>query len=172
MSPSHRTALACAAAVILLVPGMAAAQTCLISGPSNFCGASTQLCGPVGAAEYQWTGPGIVGATNGQCVTVSAPGTYSLRLFDADNGLWSAPCTRTLSQTGGPLASIDGPGSVCGSQTITLCGPSGSFSYAWSGPGGFQSSASCLPKSRVPSEWRVSSAVPRANSAFPRARPR
>jgi hypothetical protein len=74
---------------------IARAQDCSITGPATTCGSAVELCATAGDFEYEWTGPnGFTAQT--QCISVSEPGTYSVRLFDFINGLWFAPCSHTL----------------------------------------------------------------------------
>lgn len=117
---------------------------CSITGPSSTCGLPVQLCGPTGGFDYEWTGPNGFSATT-RCVNVSDQGTYSLRLFDYNNGIWFGPCTHVLSAGGSaPACQITGPTSVCSGTSADLCGPDGSFTYAWTGPNGFASSMRCV----------------------------
>jgi flagellar hook capping protein FlgD len=116
---------------------------CPITGPNSVCAGPATLCAPSGPYEYQWTGPS--GFYDGsQCITVSVPGTYTLTMWDGNTGLWTEPCSRTLVGPGSTACSIDGPTTGCAGQTVSLCGPSGAFTYAWTGPGGFTSSAACV----------------------------
>ena len=79
---------------IIGTPG--SAPTCEISGPDSVCaGASVEWCGPSGDITYLWTGPGGFFAGT-SCVSVSAPGTYSLVVTDRVSGAAAEPCTRTL----------------------------------------------------------------------------
>lgn len=106
-------------------------------------GGSTMLCAGNGDA-WQWTGPGGFSATD-MCVTVTVNGLYSLRTFDAASGTWSEPCTQQVgAPPTGPSCSIDGVDSVCAGSGAHWCGPAGSYSYAWSGPGGFGATTQCV----------------------------
>jgi hypothetical protein len=80
------------------------------------------------------------------CVTVTLPGTYTLRVFDAATGLWSDPCSQQFGDPppAGPACAISGPDSVCAGSSAHWCGPEGNFAYAWSGPGGFGASTACV----------------------------
>lgn len=137
-----RLVVAVALFACAVLPSAALSQ-CSISGPNSLCGGSAQLCAPAGT-ETQWTGPNGF-TSNASCITASVPGTYTLRVFDNINGLWSAPCSHTLTAgSGAPTASISGPSSGCTGSTAELCGPTGDFTYAWSGPAGFQASTACV----------------------------
>jgi hypothetical protein len=120
-----------------------AQSQCAITGPSSTCGVPVQLCGPVGDFEYQWTGPNMFQAST-QCISVSEPGTYTLRLFDMNNGLWEAPCSHTLASGTSGSCQISGPTTGCSGSPVELCGPDGNLTYAWSGPGGFSASTRCV----------------------------
>ncbi len=87
-----------AVAVVVLsaaAPAIARAQ-CTVMGPDTLCaGQSVQLCGQSGPNEWTWTGPGGEALGVERCITVTAPGTYTLRQFDGDNGLfWT--CEKTV----------------------------------------------------------------------------
>ena len=101
------------------------------------------LCADSGDA-WEWAGPGGFTSTD-MCVTASAPGTYTLRVYDSASGQWSAPCSQTVgSPPPGPSCSIAGVDSVCAGSNVPWCGPAGNYDYAWSGPGGFTASAVCV----------------------------
>jgi hypothetical protein len=104
---------------------------------------TAMLCAGAGDA-WQWSGPNGFTATD-MCVTVSLPGTYTLRVFDAASSTWSEPCSQLFgTPPAGPSCSISGPDSVCAGSTAQLCGPTGTFAYAWSGPGGFTATTACV----------------------------
>lgn len=130
--------------VVLGVLTMAAQgfAQCSVSGPSAVCpGSPAVLCASPGV-EFHWTGPnGFTGST--QCVTVTAPGTYSVRAFDGMNGLWFT-CAATLGSGTAPATpTITGPTSACEGETVQLCGPTGTWTYAWTGPDGYTASTAC-----------------------------
>ena len=88
--------------------------------------------------SYSWSGPGIVGSSSGQSVTVNAAGAYTVVV--TDNG----GCTGTgnVTVTTGSAISVTvnpGSGQVCGGSTVTFTAtPSGGtapYTYSWSGPG-------------------------------------
>ena len=90
--------------------------------------------------SFLWTGPGF--SSNLQNVPVSQPGTYSVVATNPSNGCSRAAQTVVLSDNTPPAAnsSADGP-LTCADTLVQLTGsPSGNFSYAWTGPGGFTSS--------------------------------
>ena len=106
-------------------------------------GGSTMLCAGSGDG-WEWTGPNGFTGTD-MCVTVTTPGTYSLRVFDAASGTWSEPCTQLVGNPPtGPSCSIAGADSVCAGSSVRWCGPTGDYRYAWTGPGGFGATTSCV----------------------------
>lgn len=121
--------------------GGAMAQ-CRIDGPTQICaGSPVQLCSAFGT-EWQWTGPNGFRAST-RCVTASAPGLYEVRAFDDQNGLWFS-CNTTLTAGAAPAPpAISGPATGCSGQSVSLCGPTGSWTYAWTGPGGFAANTAC-----------------------------
>ena len=63
----------------------------------------------------------------------------------ASTGTWSDPCTQQVgTPPTGPSCSISGVDSVCAGSSVHLCGPTGSYAYAWTGPGGFGATTSCV----------------------------
>jgi len=126
-------------------PTIARAQ-CTVVGPDTLCtGQSVELCGQSGPNEWTWTGPAGEALGNERCITVSAPGTYTLRQFDGDNGLFFT-CQRTLV-----AASCDPPpppppsGAACPRSAAwwwRQCRASGSGSPTLS-PSAFASLAAC-----------------------------
>lgn len=111
-----------------------------------------ELCA-VGGNEFQWSGPGGFTASTA-CVTVSQPGTYTLRIFDGMNGLWGPPCSYSFTDVPPPLCPITGPDSVCAGSTVTWCAPSGNYQYNWVGPNGSMGSGACIVLSE-PGEYTI-----------------
>jgi hypothetical protein len=106
------------------------------------------LCG-VGGTDWRWSGPAGFSATS-QCVAAPAAGTYTLRVWDGMNGLWSAPCTYAVTGSEqGPMGAITGADSVCAGSIATWCAPAGNLGYAWSGPFGFSGSTACVDVSEA-----------------------
>jgi len=104
---------------------------------------SAMLCAGAGDA-WEWSGPGGFSATD-MCVTVTTPGTYTLRVFDAASNTWSEPCSQLFGNPPtGPACSIEGADSVCAGSSTRWCGPTGNYLYAWSGPGGFGATTACV----------------------------
>ena len=111
------------------------------SAPSICSGQSAVLTANVSGGTapytYSWSGPGIVGANNTQTITVTAVGTYTVTVTDA-NG-----CTGSQSVVVGySNISVDiNPPTpeICAGEEIDLTAtPSGGtapFTYGWTGPG-------------------------------------
>jgi hypothetical protein len=137
----RRVLIAIAACALIATRAQDAFGQCSIT--TIDVGGSTMLCAGNGDA-WQWTGPGGFTATD-MCVTVTAPGTYTLRVFDAASSTWGDPCSQQLgTPPTGPSCSINGPDSVCAGSSAHWCGPAGSYSYAWAGPGGFSATTACV----------------------------
>jgi len=101
---------------------------CAVSGPTTICpGQSAELCGPEGSGlTYSWS----TGATT-RCITIDAGGTYTLTVSGGKCG--TATCSKTVTESAGPVCSISGPSTLCPGQTAELCGPDGAgFTYTWS----------------------------------------
>ena len=106
-------------------------------------GGSTMLCAGNGDG-WLWSGPGGFTSTD-MCVTVTAPGTYTLSVFDAASGTWGDPCSQLVGDPPtGPSCSIDGVDSVCAGSSAHWCAPVGNYQYAWSGPSGFGATSQCV----------------------------
>jgi uncharacterized repeat protein (TIGR01451 family) len=104
--------------------------TCSIDAPdTQVCpGETVQICGPEGNFSWAWSN----GATT-RCITVGA-GTYSLVITDLASGCVSTnQCSVTIVENPRPVCSIEAQDtSVCPGETVQICGPEGSFTYAWS----------------------------------------
>jgi hypothetical protein len=142
------TALVAVLGIALLAPE--AASQCTMS--QRVMDGGYLLCA-VGGSEWDWTGPdGFTAATI--CVNVTTPGTYTVRVFDGFNGLWSAPCSFTFSSIPtSPQCAISGPDSVCTGATVAWCAPTGNFSYDWTGPDGFTASTACVDLGAAGDYW-------------------
>ncbi|GDX52628.1 hypothetical protein LBMAG27_16750 [Bacteroidota bacterium] len=98
--------------------------TCSISGGNNFCqGQSSQMC-VTSASSYSWSN----GAST-QCITVTAGGTYSVTVTNA-NGCTSS-CSKTVEAYALPTCNITG-NNFCVGQSSQLCAGAGMASYSWS----------------------------------------
>lgn len=130
-----------ALAAIVMIASLAtdAASQCSITHTVVLDGGD-RLCA-VGGSEWEWSGPGGFTA-NTECVAVSTSGTYTLRVFDGLNGIWSAPCSYSFAPA--PVCPISGPDSVCAGATVTWCAPAGYAQYNWIGMNGPFSQAQCV----------------------------
>lgn len=93
-----------------------------------------------GGVNYSWSGPGLI--SNQQNPTIAAAalnnnGNFVLTVTDANNCVNSVTAAIVINAL--PNASATGL-SLCENSSGTL-NANGGFSYAWSGPGGFSSSA-------------------------------
>lgn len=102
---------------------------CTITGNGAICaGQSTQLCVPAGAAAYLWS----TGATT-NCITVTAAGTYSVIITNANGCTSTCSKTVTVNQGVPAVCTITGNSSLCIGQTAQLCAPYGyNYTYVWS----------------------------------------
>jgi len=147
----RRALILVTACVLLAVRAPAAFGQCSIS-TLEINGVVT-LCADTGDA-WEWSGPGGF-TSNAFCIDALTDGVYTLRIFDAATSTWSAPCSTTVGNPPtGPSCSITGPDSVCADATVTWCGPSGDLDYAWSGPGGWTATTSCVALS-VPGTYTL-----------------
>jgi hypothetical protein len=132
-------------ALLLSLPRLVAAQQCDITGPSALCGGTINLCGPADAIAWEWLFPdGSMEVT--QCIDVTVPGLYQLHTFDLNTGDWGPWCQHPVSSNS-PAPTIDGPDGGCAGQSVSLCGPTGSYEYQWSCPGGSTASTACFTAS-------------------------
>src|SRR6185436_5710508 len=87
-------------------------------------------------STFVWSSPGIVGSNTGTCVTVNAPGTYSVIATKTSSG-----CTQTCSIL--VTQDISTPGLVCGAganltcttTSASICATATASTFVWSGPG-------------------------------------
>jgi len=120
--------------------------SCSVTGTNAICvGATTSFCATAGMASYAWSGPGGFSVTT-QCTgPISAAGTYTATITDA-NGCQST-CNRTLTVYTLPNCSISRTGGErdticpCFSETDPAanneyCGPAGMAFYTWAIVGG------------------------------------
>jgi gliding motility-associated-like protein len=63
-------------------------------------GATASLTAPAGAATYSWAGPGIVGSSTSQTVTVNTAGSYTVTMTTLGNSGFN--CTFSVDTTIGP----------------------------------------------------------------------
>jgi hypothetical protein len=94
-------------------------------GPTTFCeGGDVSLCARNGTT-YLWS----TGAT-GQCITVSATGSYTVTLADAND--CSATASIDVTENPSPSCAITGDATFCAGGSTELCASPGFASYLWS----------------------------------------
>ncbi len=112
-------------------PNCCVQPSCSITGPDLVCpGSTTQYCGPVGASGYAWsvTGGTINGATNAQCVNVTASSTcntsYTLTLV-VGSGSCTSTCMKTVmvNDVTSPVITFCPPGSDLGCNPSAVPAP-------------------------------------------------
>ena len=88
--------------------------------------------------SYSWSGPGIVGSSLSQTITVNAPGTYTVTVTDNEGctgtmsvQVYSAP---SLSVTITPTNPTICPGGTA-ILSASASGGTAPYTYVWSGPG-------------------------------------
>jgi gliding motility-associated-like protein len=106
--------------------------------PHNACqGSVIQMIAPPGADAYQWTkipaGPGIVGPTNTQTISVNQSGTYEVKVT-------TGTCTYTIDTTFNflpyPVLSVSTTNVTCngahnGSVSVTVSGATPPYVFSW-----------------------------------------
>jgi gliding motility-associated-like protein len=97
-----------------------------ITGTLYYCaGGNTVLDAGVGYATYNWSNSG-----SGQQLTVSAPGSYTVSVTDA-NGC-SGQATVSITERPLPLPQITGPTQYCEGNSVALASNAAFSSYQWS----------------------------------------
>jgi hypothetical protein len=101
-------------------------------GISNACATGATLTATIHggsgtASTYAWSGPGIVGATNGQSITVNATGVYTVTVTDTKtcSGSIDGQLCFTLTSPAPPIAAIQTRPST--SSYMALAKPEPSF---------------------------------------------
>lgn len=84
---------------------------------------------------YQWTGPGIVSGETTLMPVVDQPGTYTLTVFDGNNGCENSVTVTVEDQTQLPDAVANADQITCANPTINIDGNGSStgpeFTYQW-----------------------------------------
>ncbi|MBL8010381.1 MAG: SprB repeat-containing protein, partial [Flavobacteriales bacterium] len=105
------------------------------------------VSGGVSPYAFAWTGPGGFSSTSADLSGGLTAGTYTVVVTDAHG------CTATASWTLGQPAALNATanvsdlgcrGDASGSIAVDATGGTGAYSYAWSGPNGFSSTAEDL----------------------------
>lgn len=110
---------------------------------------ATLTAPPVAGGTYLWSGPGIVGANNGQNVVVNANGTYSVTVTPSQGPgcAYALQITVTFVSLNAPLSTSNDVscfGGSNGSASVNVSGGSPIYTYAWSPSGGNAATANNL----------------------------
>jgi hypothetical protein len=98
---------------------------CQITGVETVCpGQSAELCAS-GGSTYLWST-----SASTSCTTVSATGTYTVTVTDA-NGCKST-CSKTVAVGSETTCQITGNDAICAGKSTPLCVPAGAVGYLWS----------------------------------------
>lgn len=102
-----------------------------ITFTNNICASPpTITANAPGATAYTWTGPGIVGATNGPTIQVSGQGSFTYNIA-VSGGVGTCP-----NNLDNPVV-LDNPtadftqSDPCQNQVILTASPSGNYTYRW-----------------------------------------
>jgi gliding motility-associated-like protein len=112
----------------LITPSITASNTLTCSQPNAQL---TVTPGPPNYS-YSWTGPGIVGASNTQIITVNQPGNYVASVQSTTSSCnGSATITVATNTTPPAVMATPSSSSICSGQSISLTA-SGASTYTWS----------------------------------------
>ncbi|MBA3665774.1 MAG: hypothetical protein H0W61_16450, partial [Bacteroidetes bacterium] len=121
------------------VDAICSSANIVASNPSPCVGQTVVLTAPpVAGGSYLWSGPGIVGATNTQNVTVNATGTYSVVVTPSQGVGCAYTLTSPITFNPNPSLSASATNSLnCTSTTaqINITTNASSPLYSTSGPG-------------------------------------
>ncbi len=97
---------------------------------------------PTGGVAFHWSGPNGYSSPD-QNPFASEPGTYTVTVTNTDNGCTSSANAEVTQDIENPGATARGGRLTCVVTSIDLAGnsPTGGIGFAWSGPGGFTSTA-------------------------------
>lgn len=112
------------------------------NGP--ICSGNTlNLTSTASGLTYAWTGPnGFTSSAQNPSISnapATANGTYTLVVTNASGCAFSTTTVATVNTTPAATASSNSP--ACAGQTLNLSAGPNSFSYQWSGPGGYNSTS-------------------------------
>jgi gliding motility-associated-like protein len=113
--------------------------TLSVSGNFLICpGDTTVVTATTNGNPIQWTGPGIIGASNQSSVSINAIGFHSVTasIIDSNGCTDSQTVYFTITNKPSPTISMNPPtGLICPNDSVILtCNSSGS--YSWYGPNG------------------------------------
>ncbi len=132
-----------------------------LSGATSVCsGGTITLNAPVGAAAYQWSGPGGFTQNTGSSNSLSRPnatiamaGLYKVTVTNA--GGCTATASRNISVSAPTLATITGATSVCSNANVLLTATTAGVAYSWTGSGGFTASTAAINTPALAGQYKV-----------------
>jgi hypothetical protein len=100
---------------------------------------------------YNWTGPGIISATNISTITANSPGTYNYTVMNTVNGCESLGFVNVTQSLITPSVVANTSGTItCLTNTIQLNGTLASgVTYSWSAPSGSSISSGALSQNAI-----------------------
>ncbi|HXB40744.1 MAG TPA: hypothetical protein VNZ49_09395, partial [Bacteroidia bacterium] len=103
---------------------------------------TTMSAPPVFGGSYSWSGPGIVGSTTVQTITVNASGTYTVVVTPPQGAACQYTLTKSVTFITTPtIAPSASPASICsGSSTTLNANATNATSYSWNPSGSTASS--------------------------------
>lgn len=126
-------------AVTTLTTNYTSPNTTASNSTTLTCGTTTAIVngGPAVGVTYQWSGPGIVGSSTGQNITVNAPGTYVLVATSAVTGCTNSAQAIVADNVTPPSPTATNNTTLtCSTATAVLtASPTTGVTYQWSGPG-------------------------------------
>ena len=109
----------------------------LASSPEVCQGGTINLTAPGAGATgtYAWTGPGIVGSSTGQSITLNTAGTYDVTVTQAPGCFYSIDTTLAFFPL--PTVTLTHTDATCspgndGTATATVTGGNTPYTYSWS----------------------------------------
>jgi gliding motility-associated-like protein len=114
--------------------------------------------------QYQWTasaGGNIVGNPNQKDIVVNQGGTYTVTVTNTVNGCTVVSSTSTTANNTLPIANATASSAIdCNNTSATIDGSTSStgatYTYVWTGPGGFTNSTSLTPSVTVGGAYTIS----------------
>lgn len=135
----------CSSTATVTVNGNTTPPSATANGGLVTCGTQTTVLtggSPTSGVTYSWTGPNGFTSTQ-QNPTASAVGTYILTVTNPVNSCTSTATATVTGDFAAPSVSATGGIITCASSSTTISGSSttSGVTYAWTGPGGFTSTA-------------------------------
>ena len=140
----------CVASLVFTVVPSTNQPSLTISSPSgvitclNLIQSTTVTSNPASGVTYTWTGPGIVGSATGASITGSVAGTYNLLVTNTSNNCNNS-ISYVITANNTPVTpSANSSNTITCVNTTTIASNvsgAGPFTYSWTGPAAFTSSA-------------------------------